>query len=107
MLVGLAMDASAMSHAVMHEYPLVAETAGWFVAGGLLGFLHFVSLRWNVRCLLGGQPLFSLGLQLLRFAATGGALVLAAKSFGAMPLLAGTFGLMAARNGALLLETRR
>ncbi|MDE2468958.1 MAG: hypothetical protein KGL35_09495 [Bradyrhizobium sp.] len=101
------MDASAMNQAVMHEYLFIAQPVGWFIAGSLLGFLHFVSLRWNVRCLLSGEPLFSLGLQLLRFAATGGALVLAAKFFGAMPLLAGTFGLMAARNGALLLETRR
>jgi len=95
-----------MSHAIMHEYLFIAETVGWFIAGSLLGFLHFVSLRWNVRCLLSGRPLFSLGLQLLRFAATGGALVLAAKLFGAMPLLAGTLGLTAARNGVLLSEYR-
>lgn len=91
----------------MHEYLFIAEAVGWFVAGSLLGLLHFVSLRWNVRCLLSGQLLSSLGLQLLRFAATGGTLVLACKLFGAMPLLAGTFGLMAARNGVLLLESRR
>jgi len=96
-----------MSQAVMHEYFFIAEAVGWFVAGSLLGLLHFVSLRWNVHCLLSGQLLSSLGLQLLRFAATGGALVVAAKLFGAMPLLAGPFGLMAARNGVLLLETRR
>lgn len=94
-----------MSHAVIYEHLFfVAQTSGWFLAGVLLGLLHFVSLRWNVRCLLGGQPLFSLGLQLLRFAITGGALVLVAKSFGAMPLLAGTLGLMAARTGVILLE---
>jgi len=96
-----------MSHAFIHDYAFVAEAFGWFIAGGLLGLLHFVSLRCNVRCLLGGQPLFSLGLQLLRFAATGGALLLAAKLFGAMPLLAGLLGLMAARNGVLVLESRR
>jgi N-ATPase, AtpR subunit len=99
------MDASAMSYAVMHEYlSLIAEASGWFVAGSLLGLLHFVSLRWNLRCLLGGQPLFSLGLQVLRFVLTGGALALAAKLFGAMPLIVGTLGLLAARNGVLLLE---
>ena len=96
-----------MSHAVMHEYLFIAQTIAWFVAGSFLGLMHFVSLRWNVRCLLGGQLLSSLGLQLLRFAATGGALVVAAKMFGAMPLLAGTFGLVAARNGVLLLESRQ
>jgi F1F0 ATPase subunit 2 len=101
------MDASAMSQAFMHEHLLIAEAVGWFVAGSLLGLLHFASLQWNVRCLLSGQLLCSVGLQMLRFAVTGGALVLAAKLFGAMPLLAGTFGLLAARNGVLLLESRR
>ena len=96
-----------MSHAVIYQHLfLIARTSGWFLAGVLLGVSHFVSLRWNVRCLLSGRPLFSLGLQLLRFAATGGALVLAAKLFGAMPLLAGTLGLTAARNGVLLSEYR-
>jgi F1F0 ATPase subunit 2 len=82
----------------------IAAASGWFLAGTLLGLLHFVSLRWNVRCLLGGRPLFSLGLQLLRFALTGGALVLVTRLFGAAPLLAGVLGLMAARTGVLLLE---
>ncbi len=94
-----------MSHAVMPEYLwLIAAASGWFLAGTLLGSLHFVSLRWNVRCILRGQPLFSLGLQLLRFTVTGGALVLVTRLFGAMPLLAGVLGLMAARTCALLLE---
>jgi len=97
-----------MSQPNTHEYlSFIAGTAGWFAAGGLLGAAHFLSLRWNVRCLIGGQPVFSLGLQLVRFTLTGGAFVLVTKSFGAMPLLAGIFGLMAARNGVLLLEPRR
>ncbi len=97
-----------MSYADMHQYlSLIAEASGWFVAGTMLGLLHFVCLQWNVRCLLGGRPLFSLALQLLRFALTGGALALVTKLFGAMPLLAGTFGLMAARTGVLLLEPQR
>jgi len=96
-----------MSNAVMHEYlSFVAEATGWFFGGALLGLLHFVSLRWNVRCLLSGQPLFSLGLQFLRFALTGGVLALLAKLFGAMPLLVGTLGLMVTRTGVLLLESQ-
>ncbi|XUM22409.1 ATP synthase subunit I [Bradyrhizobium oligotrophicum S58] len=96
-----------MSHSVMREYLFIAEAVGWFGAGALLGLLHFASLRWNVRFLIGGQLFSSLGLQLLRFAATGGAMVLVTRWFGAMPLLAGTFGLMAARYGLLRPETRR
>jgi F1F0 ATPase subunit 2 len=89
----------------MHEHlSFIAQASGWLLAGVLQGLLHLVSLRWNVRCLIGGQPVLSLGLQLLRFALTGGALVLVAKSFGAMPLLSGTLGLMAARTGVILLE---
>lgn len=97
-----------MSHAVMDEdLSFIAQASGWLLAGVLLGLLHFVSLRSNVRYLLSGQPLFSLGLQLIRFALTGGALVLVAKSFGAMPLLAGALGLITARTGVILLEPLR
>lgn len=97
-----------MSHGSTHEYlSLIAGVAGWFAAGGLLGGAHFLSLRWNIRSLLSGQPLLSLGLQLLRFALTGGALMLVTKSFGATPLLTAAFGLMAARTGMLLLEPQR
>lgn len=94
-----------MNHGGAHQYLfLVAGIAGWLVAGGLLGVMHFLSLRWNVRSLLRGQPLFSLGLQLLRFALTGSALMLVTRSFGGPPLVAAFFGLMAARTGVLLLE---
>lgn len=96
-----------MSDVIMHEYlSFLAEAAGWLLGGTLLGLLHFVSLRWNVRCLFGGQPLLSLGLQLLRLILTGGALALVAKLCGAMPLLSGTLGLMTARTGVLLLEPK-
>ena len=80
------------------------EAAGWFLAGGLLGLMHFLALRWNVLCLVRGQALASLGLQLLRFALTGTALALIARLFGAMPLLAGAAGLLASRTGVLLLD---
>lgn len=97
-----------MSGAVMHDsLSLVAGAVAWSLAGVLLGILHFVSLRWNVRCILGGRPLASLGLHLLRLMVTGMALALVAKLFGAVPLLAGTLGLMAARTGVVLLEPQR
>lgn len=94
-----------MSQDITHHYlAFIAGAAGWFVAGGLLGVVHFLSLRWNVQCLVAGRPVLSLGLQLLRFTLTGTALTLTVRLFGAAPLLAGSFGLMAARTGALLLE---
>jgi F1F0 ATPase subunit 2 len=96
-----------MSYAVVYECLwFIAEAVGWFFGGTLLGLLHFVSLRWNVRCLLSGQPLFSLGLQFFRFAVTAGALALLARLFGAIPLLVGTLGLMVARTWVLLREAQ-
>jgi len=94
-----------MSHGGTHEYlAFIAATAGWFAAGGLLGVVHFISLRWNVHHLVAGHVVLALGLQLLRFALTGTALTLSVRLFGAVPLLAGSLGLMAARTGVLFLE---
>ena len=96
-----------MSDAVMHHYSaFIAGTAGWFLAGGLLGLVHFLSLRWSVQRLVAGHALLSLGLQLLRLALTSTAMILTVRLFGAIPLLAGSLGLMAARTGVLLLEVR-
>ncbi len=96
-----------MSDAVVHQYlGFIAGNAGWFVAGGLLGVVHFLSLRWNVQRLVAGEMLASLGLQLFRFALTGTALTLTVRLFGGVALLAGALGLIAARTGVLLLETQ-
>ena len=94
-----------MSHTITYAHLVfIADTAGWFAAGGLLGAIHFLSLRSNVRCLVAGRAVLSFGLQLLRFALTGTALALTARFFGAVPMLAGSLGLMAARVGVLRLE---
>ena len=96
-----------MNDAIMHPYlAYIAGTTGWFAAGGLLGTMHFLSLRWNVERLVAGQPLLSLGLQLFRLVLTGSAMTLTVRLFGAVPLLAGSLGLMAARTGVLLLEVQ-
>ncbi len=96
-----------MSDAIMHhDFAFMAGTAGWFLAGGLLGLGHFLSLRWSVQRLVGGFALASFGLQLLRLALTGTAMTLTVRLFGAVPLLAGSLGLMAARAGVLLLEVQ-
>ena len=86
---------------------LGVRAAGWCLAGGLLGVMHFLSLHWSVRCLVTGHALRSLGLQLFRLALTGSALTLIAAFFGAIPLLAGTLGLLVSRTGVLLLESPR
>jgi len=96
-----------MSAAVMpHDFLFIAGMASWFVAGGLLGLAHFLSLRWNVRRLVAGRALASLGLQVLRLCLTGTAMTLTVRLFGAGPLLAGALGLIAARTGVLRLEVR-
>ena len=90
---------------ITHQYlAFFGALAVWFAAGGLLGFVHFVSLRWNVQCLVSGRAVLSLVLQLLRLALTGGALVLTVRLFGAAALLAGSLGLLAARSRMLLVE---
>ncbi len=81
-----------------------AGVTGWLLAGVLLGLLHFVSLRSITCCLVGGQLLLSLGLQLSRLALTGASLVLTVRFFGAWPLLVGTLGFMVVRTGLLLRE---
>ncbi len=96
-----------MSDPVMHHYfAFIAGTASWFLAGGLLGMMHFLSLRWSVQRLVAGGALLSLGLQLFRLALTATAMTLTVRLFGAIPLLAGSLGLMAARTSVLRLEVR-
>ena len=96
-----------MSDAITHHYfAFVAATTGWFLAGGLLGAMHFLSLRWSVQRLVAGRALLSLALQVLRLALTGAAMTLTVRLFGASPLIAGSLGLMAARSGVLFLEVK-
>jgi F1F0 ATPase subunit 2 len=101
------MDASAMTFTFTGMVSVVVQAAAWLMTGALLGFLHFYSLRTNVRRLIGGEMLASLSLQLLRFAATASGLALIASSFGARPLLEGTIGLLIARSAVLRRELRQ
>lgn len=97
-----------MSGTAVHLPPgFLSEAAGWAVAGALLGFAHFGSLRYNVHCIAGGRALLSAGLQVLRFAFTGAALTFVAARVGAMPLLAATVGIILARGALLLAEPTR
>ncbi len=81
-----------------------AATGGWFLAGALLGLMHFHALRWTADGLLQGRVMLSVGLQLSRFAVTGAALAVTARWYGAIPLLAGTLGMMVARSRMLQRE---
>jgi F1F0 ATPase subunit 2 len=100
MLVGLALDARAMTPLFTKgddALALVAGSAAWLAAGGLVGAFHFLTLHRSVRMLAAGASLLlALALHLVRFAITVGALTVIARH-GALPLLASMLGLLASR----------
>jgi F1F0 ATPase subunit 2 len=104
MLVGLAMDARAMTEifATGHEtVTLLAGSAAWLAVGGLVGAFHFLTLRLSTRMLVTGSSLpLTLAFHLIRFAGTAGALVVIARH-GALPLLAAALGILASRTAVL------
>lgn len=70
----------------------------WLVAGTVIGAVHFLSLRWNVRRFAAGRSLLPVVIvQLGRFVAIGVVLAIIARSFGALALLAAALGILAAR----------
>lgn len=102
MLVGVAMDARAMTSALATDssYAAYAANAGaWLALGLLVGALHFLSLRWTVRLLAEGHSVaLAAATQLARFAITAGVLVVAARGFGATALVAAALGIVIARS---------
>ncbi len=81
----------------LNTYAL-AVAAAWLAAGTVIGAMHFVGLRWNVRMLAASRSLLpASAVQFGRFAVTGVALAVIARLFGALPLLAATAGILAAR----------
>ncbi len=81
----------------LNTYTL-AVAAAWLAAGTVIGAIHFIGLRWNVRMLAVGCSLLpAAAVQFGRFAAMGVALAVIARSFGALPLLAVTAGILTAR----------
>jgi F1F0 ATPase subunit 2 len=95
------MDAQAMTDFPLNELDLilsVLRAGAWVAVGALIGALHFLMLRWNVRLLAVDRSLLlALATQLVRFAIVGGALAVIAGHFGALPLIVATAGIMAAR----------
>jgi len=70
---------------------------GW-LAGMVIGAVHFLSLRRNVRMLTAGRSLLPIvAIQLGRFAALAVVLAAITRSFGALPLLAAALGILTAR----------
>ena len=77
----------------------VISAGGWLIAGLMIGAVHFLSLRWNVRMLAGGRSLLpALAIQIARFAIIGVILAVIAHAFGALPLIAATGGILLARS---------
>jgi F1-F0 ATPase (N-ATPase) AtpR subunit len=73
------------------------EVPAFLVLGLFAGTLFFVLLRWNTTLYIhGGSVALALVVQLVRFAAMGGVLVLTA-SQGALPLLLTALGLLLSR----------
>ncbi len=81
-----------------HTAQDLALAVGWLAAGMVIGAVHFLSLRWNVRMLTAGRSLLPVVVvQLSRFAAMAAVLAVIALSFGAVPLLTATLGILVAR----------
>ncbi len=83
-------------------YDLIPTALGlgiWLGAGGLIGAIYFATLRWNTLLFADGRSVvLPIGIQLIRFAATGIMLFGIARFFGAMPLLVATAGILIARS---------
>ena len=92
-----------MSELHFSDSALLALLAAlWLSGGALIGALHFLVLRWNVRLFVaGGTPILTLTLQLGRLALLAGALAVVVSRFGAFPLLMATGGILVARTAAL------
>jgi F1F0 ATPase subunit 2 len=80
----------------------VLGTGIWLGVGAIIGAMHFLTLRWNVRMLADDRPLpLALATQLARFMLTAGVLTIVAGYFGAFPLLVATAGVLVARTAIL------
>lgn len=92
-----------MSALHLSEPAMLALRGGaWLAAGALIGALHFVTLRWNVRMFAGGRTaLLAVALQIARFALLAGALAVIAGRYGALPLLLATAGILLARTAVV------
>jgi F1F0 ATPase subunit 2 len=86
-----------------HDLLAYVISAGtWLGVGAIIGTMHFLTLRWNVRMLADSRPLpLAFATQLARFVLTAGALAIVADNFGVFPLLLATAGILVARTAML------
>jgi hypothetical protein len=106
MLVGVAMDAQAMTELYAREHHMIRLLldAGWLAVGTLIGAFHYLTLRWNAQVLIRGQSvLLALALQFVRLAGIAGMLAIITRNYGALPLLVATLGILASRTALLRL----
>lgn len=83
----------------------LASTVGWLAAGTVIGAVHFLSLRWNVRKLATGRSFFPvMAVQIGRFAAMAVLLAAIVRTSGALPLLAVASGILVARTVFVRME---
>jgi F1F0 ATPase subunit 2 len=110
MLVGVAMDAQAMTgfSGMGHDVlKLVLDASSWLAVGAVIGAFHFLTLLRGAQMLAGGSPvLLALALQLIRLAILAGALGMITRHYGAAALLAATLGVLASRAAVLRLGAR-
>jgi F1F0 ATPase subunit 2 len=85
---------------VAGAFDLARAALPFVLLGGVLGAVHFATLRLNVRAYLGGAAAWGIGLHLGRVALAGAAFALIARA-GALPLLAALAGFVLARLYAL------
>lgn len=101
MLVGVAMDAQAVTKLDLAHYglvPCLLSVGAWLVAGTAIGALYFLTLRGNAAMFAAGRsPVLALAMQIARFMGIAGVLAVVAIHFGALPLLVATVGILAAR----------
>jgi uncharacterized membrane protein len=90
-MVRLEMDASQPV-----TITLALSSALSLLAGALLGFTHFLTLRHVAQLFADGRTIAALGIQLARMLVIGGALLVAAW-LGALPLLACAGGMLLGR----------
>lgn len=87
------------------QFPVLVQIAVGVLAGAILGFAHFMTLRWNAGFYLQNRHGSALLVQLSRFLLLVVVLVVLAKA-GALPLISALVAILAARAVVLRVQGR-